>query len=423
MKILVSKPDSLGDQIIVAGFVQQLAKEHPTAQIIWQVRAPMQVVSSILPNVRLFEPDFEKTPADETKRLDENAHSGITILPLPIDPCADWTTETDHILDWWIRFLKNQEWDLSITALRNRTWLSELSAVATHATRRLALAKTNAWQSFAEPLRTDLHLHHDFHTEEVAFSYEESEYESYARLFAACSAKHYTNSIRLTYPKAEQFQQKTVLLAPGVGFHHLRSWPIDKWIHLSELLSDKGWNVSWIQGPGDERFYLHHPIPSEKRIIFGPNDLPKLASAIDAANALVCNDSSYAHLGAAIGTPTLAFYGCGQKKRFVPNRGKVKVIQGETIEAGSQWHNHCDIWASIREIPMNETLQAFDALIDRDDTTLVSIPIDIADAPEELKNPNTRTQFLDNYQKEFWESWSRVQTERRNALKDEAGTS
>ena len=419
MNILVSKPDSLGDQIIVAGLIQQLSEEYPEATVVWHVRHPMQVVGSILPDVKIFEPDLTKSPREESARFDQTISKGIVILPLPIDPCAYWTAETETTLNWWLGFLREQAWDLAITTLRNRTWLSDLSAIATQAPRRIALTKTMAWQSYAETLRQDLNLAGDFYTEEIEFSREETEYESYAKLFATCSSKSDPKQINLNIPESEVLPPKTVLFAPGVGFHDLRSWPIDKWIHLSQLLGEREWSVSWIQGPGDDRFYANHPIPTEERICFDPNDLPELAAFINAADALVCNDSAYVHLSAAIGTPTLAFYGCGQNGRFIPNRGNVKVIQGMTIEAGSQWHNHCDIWASIREIPMDITLQAFNDLTEKGDTSLITVPIGIENAPEALRDPNTRAQFLDNYQQDFWDSWSRAQAKRRESLKSQ----
>ena len=419
MKILVSKPDSLGDQIIAAGLIQQLSEEYSEATIVWHVRHPMQVVSSILPGVEIFEPNLAKAPQEEFERFNQTFSKGIVILPLPIDPCAYWTAETETTLNWWLGFLREQTWDLTITALRNRTWLSDISAIATQAPRRIALTKTRAWQSYAETLRQDLNLESEFYTEEIEFTREETEYESYTRLFSSCSSKSDPKRIILNIPAPEDLPPKTVLFAPGVGFHDLRSWPIDKWIHLSQLLGEKGWSVSWIQGPGDDRFFANHPIPMEQRIYFGPDDLPALAASIKAADALVCNDSAYVHLSAAIGTPTLAFYGCGQNGRFIPNRGKVKVIQGMTIEAGSQWHNHCDIWASIREIPMDITLQAFNDLTEKRDTSYITIPIEIENAPEALRDPNTRAQFLDDYQQGFWENWSRSQAKRRESLKSQ----
>jgi len=420
MKILVSKPDSLGDQIIVAGLIQQLAEEHPDASVIWQVRHPMQVVRSILPNVSLFEPDLAKPAKAEADRFQQELTQGITMLPLPIDACADWSSNIETTLSWWIEFLRSQNWDLAITALRNRTWFSEITAIATAAPKRITLEKTNAWQPLAETLKQDLGFEGSFYTDEIEFSSEDNEYESFTRLFSVVSSQSDPKGIHLDYPKSEAFPTKTVLFAPGVGFQPLRSWPIDKWIHLSQLLTEKGWTVSWIEGPGDDKFYVNDPIPENQRVRFGSNDLPKLASTIEAAEVLICNDSSYAHLSAAIGTPTLAFYGCGQDQRFIPNRGRVKVIQGTTIEAGSQWHNHCDIWASIRKIPMDSTLEAFQDLTENGNISRVEVPIEVPNVPEELKNPATRNQFLDEHQRTFWENWSIEQATRRAAIKGQS---
>ena len=416
MKILISKPDSLGDQIIAAGFIQQLRNQYPDAKILWHTREPMKVVQSILPDVALFQADFKSSPSEAVDEFDSLKASGIILMPVPIHPWADWDEKMQPALDWWLEFLQSQTWDIALTVLRNRTWLADISTLATNAPVRLGLKKTNAWQPLADSLRDDMSMTGPYYTEEINFAPYDTEYETYAKLFARCSSFHDIHHIQLDIPEYSKSSEKSVLFAPGVGGHVQRSWPIDKWIHLSQLLSEEGWNVLWIQGPGDERFFHNHPIPEKQRRVFDANQLPQLASAIASADAFVCNDSSYVHLAAAIGTPTLAFYGCGQHGRFIPSRGNVKAIQGVTIEAGSQWHDHCDIWASIREIPTEVAIEAFRSLTDRHDTSRVEVAIDIPNPPPELMDAENRQSFFDDFQRRHWKTWSDNQANRRRLI-------
>ena len=69
MNILISKSDSLGDQLIATGYVQQLLEKFPKSRIIWHVRTGMEVVADLIPEARCFSLNLEGDPIVEAHRL------------------------------------------------------------------------------------------------------------------------------------------------------------------------------------------------------------------------------------------------------------------------------------------------------------------------------------------------------------------
>src|SRR5688572_5701648 len=108
MNLLISKPDSLGDQFVAAGAVQALRRLQPDMRIVWHVQAGMEAFAAVV-GAAVFAPQRASAPAAEAARL--AAHPGrFLILPFPLAPFEPWSEDLRHRLAWWAEFLRAGSW-------------------------------------------------------------------------------------------------------------------------------------------------------------------------------------------------------------------------------------------------------------------------------------------------------------------------
>ncbi len=102
-----------------------------------------------------------------------------------------------------------------------------------------------------------------------------------------------------------------VLLCPGSVNSRAKRWPAERYAELADRLSESKVNVALIGSPGEldvSQKVLEHcrhaPV-----LLTGKTSVRDLTSLISIADALVTNDTGPAHIGAALGTPTLVIFG------------------------------------------------------------------------------------------------------------------
>src|SRR5205823_3489075 len=100
----------------------------------------------------------------------------------------------------------------------------------------------------------------------------------------------------------------------------------------AQALEAEGASVTWIEGPGDADYLAG--VPAEKRFALDQQNLQPLLRNLSEADLLICNDTSYVHIAAGFGVPTVAVFGAGQDARFHPAGGRVKVVHGQIACAG-----------------------------------------------------------------------------------------
>jgi len=372
MRILVSKPDSLGDQLIVAGWLQALARAQPDALVLWHVRAGIQEAAALLVGVSVFTPDFLASPTNEAARLHEIHRRGLVMIPVPLNPFGDWSRETEIILSWWETFLAAHTWDIAIAAVGNRTWVAETTVAISKATCRIGAAASSSRQIPVNGAGHLLSRLAPIFTHEVALDIQDPEVHSLGRLVAASGlipederTLATLNELTGTAPD----RARTLLLAPGVGGPRPRAWSAKSFLELARQLRSEGWSVEWIEGPADAAFFTEIRSEEESPIhTFGPGELTALAALLLRVRGLVCNDTAYAHLAALLGVPTVAVFGGGQGKRFHPQQGRVKVVQGLPACSGCQWHCVYTSYPCVADIPVSLVLQALRSVKSEDDS-------------------------------------------------------
>lgn len=422
-KILVSKPDALGDQILATGFVQALRRRWPDARIIWHVRSGMEVIASLVAETEVFHFDRTADPASEAARLWSATSAPIVIVPCAIHPFGNWEPGLLEHYAWWGKFLAATSWDLAVAPVVNRTALSDFTVTASGATRRVAFQTNRACQPMIEAVYIHLPGHKPSFTDEIPSSLAGSEWTLQGDLLAVIAPGELLAPPALSLPfaataAAEQIlgsnSKPLALIAPGVGEHSQRAWPMPQFVRLAADLRARGCNVRWIEGPHDADCFA--PLPdaeSHARIKIEADRLDVLAALFRRAALVLCNDTAYVHLAAALDTPTVAIFGAGQKGRFVPRFGRVHVVQGDPACRGCQWQCAFDRYVCVQDVPYASVWNSVEAQLAAGAAGhgRCDVPLPATTAPGDR---TAELEFArDWFQQELfflrWDGWARLQ--------------
>ncbi len=102
-----------------------------------------------------------------------------------------------------------------------------------------------------------------------------------------------------------------VLLCPGSVNSRAKRWPAERYAALSDQLSENGATVALIGSAGERDVSeavsaraQHQPI-----MLTGKTSVAEVTALISIADLLVTNDTGPAHIGSAVGTPTIVIFG------------------------------------------------------------------------------------------------------------------
>lgn len=389
MRLLFSKPDSLGDQFIAAGLVQALRPLQPDWRIVWHVRAGMEVFAPLI-GATVFVPRTEAAPEAEAARLAAQS-STIVVVPYPLSPGEAWSDDLRRRIKWWTDFIRAGAWDATILGLVNRNWVGDLTVAVAAAPVRVGFAANAARQPLVNEADALAGPNAPTFTATLAPSFTHSEAAQLRALFALLEprlggldpAPVWRTSIPWQ-PSPGSPATPRVFIAPGVGADARRAWGIENFTQVAAFLRARGASVTWIEGPGDAAYFAGLPSDEEPaRLRFDATELALLVTALSHSDLLLCHDTAYAHIAAGLGVPTVAIYGAGQHGRFHPSGGRVKIVQSEIACAGCQWHCLWDRLACVADIPVDTVATAATQML-AGDASLVAVTLatPLASAPE-----------------------------------------
>jgi ADP-heptose:LPS heptosyltransferase len=91
----------------------------------------------------------------------------------------------------------------------------------------------------------------------------------------------------------------------------LKLWPAERWRAVAGHLEERGLEVAWSAGPGEERLVAEVDPEGRRRSYAGKLDLAQLWTLLAGARLLVSPDTGVAHLARATATPTVSLFGPG----------------------------------------------------------------------------------------------------------------
>jgi len=119
------------------------------------------------------------------------------------------------------------------------------------------------------------------------------------------------------------------ILCPGSVNSRAKRWPAERYAELSDRLIEAGVNVALIGSPS-ELEVSRQVVNAGKRepiVLTGQTSIAEVVAIISIGNVLVTNDTGPAHIGAALGTPTLVIFGPTNPLTTYPFSANAQIIR------------------------------------------------------------------------------------------------
>lgn len=184
-----------------------------------------------------------------------------------------------------------------------------------------------------------------------------------ARLFGIESA---IPDLTVVPDPAEVAKARAAFGGPAIGLHisarrPAQRWPAERFAALAERLhGEHHVSVALMWSPGAAN-HPTHPGDDEKaqqilarvgtraRLVAYPTErLQQLIGALAACDAVICSDGGASHVAAALGKPTLCFFGDSPAERWRPWGVPLRLIQPET--------------KTVADVTVDEAVAAFTSL-------------------------------------------------------------
>ena len=123
--------------------------------------------------------------------------------------------------------------------------------------------------------------------------------------------------------------QPVAILCPGSVNSRAKRWPAERYAKLSDRFSDAGVDVVLVGSPGE--LEVSHEVSARAGhkpiVLTGKTTVADVVALISIADLLVTNDTGPAHIGAALGTPTLVIFGPTNPLTTYPRSPHAELIR------------------------------------------------------------------------------------------------
>lgn len=269
-KILIIRLSSLGDIILTSATTNNIALNHPQAEIYFLCKESFRSIASLLPGV-----DQVVTISDKISFL------AYTKLLLELD---------------------NRNFDLIFDLQGNqRSWWAKKMLTANN---KLTYPKRRLERLAA--VKGKLPLHPVPHTIDL---YNQTVEDAGLNVYCRRPLLKETKP-SLEYDDFFNKHQKIVLIAPGAA-HLNKEWGMENFYQVAEkLINTEKIGVLWAVTKADnERFDIYKKIDSNHLLKLVDCPMEQLAAYIRKSDLTLANDSGIAHLSSAVNTPVVAIFG------------------------------------------------------------------------------------------------------------------
>ena len=125
------------------------------------------------------------------------------------------------------------------------------------------------------------------------------------------SSDHKTSARNLLLEYGVETAASLILLCPGSVNSRAKRWPAERYAELADKLSGAGARIALIGSP-EELDVSQSVLDQCERpplLLTAKTSVAEVVALISIADVLVTNDTGPAHIGAALGTPTLVIFG------------------------------------------------------------------------------------------------------------------
>jgi heptosyltransferase II len=141
---------------------------------------------------------------------------------------------------------------------------------------------------------------------------------------------------------------KLIALNVGATNSRAKCWPEDRFAALADrMVTERGARIVLI-GAGSERENAARVIaqmqqPEAATNVAGETSIAELIGLLASCDLLVTNDTGPAHVGAALGIPTLTIFGPTNDFETAPLGARAALIRADGIECARCMHRECPI--------------------------------------------------------------------------------
>ena len=330
-RILLPRFDTLGDIVLLEGFLESLQELYPRAKLVLLVRTGYETLS----------PLFPKT---------------IEWMTTDIDPLG---ALPDVLLcEKLIRELATGEGELLLATSYNRTWADDLVASRLTGAKRFALGKPSEISTLYQDLFRRLSLSLDRPYDQfVPVDETLHETEKYQILFKALGGKSKLPEPSLAVPEKHKKAARRILDEAGLKSKNfclcfpagtqqvsIKSWSPERFAKIIAWMEKEYQLPSLVAAHQSEEDCIEAVVhlagkgKADPSVWLGKDgEIPVFAALAAAAKMYVGNDTGPMHIAAAVNTPVVAIFGGGTWPRFRPRGDRSLAIAGEMPCFGCGW--------------------------------------------------------------------------------------
>lgn len=310
-KILLPRFDTIGDLILLEGFLEALINKYPEAEIVLAVHEPYSQLKSLFPE-------------------------RIKWLTTRVNPYKD--PDKDELRSF-LNTLAEEPWDLILTTTFNRSYIDDAIALKLNHVRNMAFGEERFISGWYKSIFQDLGIHNTelnyefIHVEE--FSHET---EKYRTLWKALTGENMLPVPGLKVPDDLSKYASDLLLnldlkendfcicnPAGTANVSIKAWPEERFADMISWL-EKSYNLKTLLiGHEKEAETIYKVVHVAKDKGANPfiwlgkdRELPLLAAITHKARLYLGNDTGSMHIAAALGIPVVGIFGGGTFPRFLP---------------------------------------------------------------------------------------------------------
>jgi ADP-heptose:LPS heptosyltransferase len=354
-RILLPRFDTLGDLVLLEGFLEALGRRFPDAKITLLIRRAYADLACLFPDNL----DWQVVEVDPHKSL------------MDIRQCNEL-----------LECVRREPWDLILTTSFNRTWADDIVSAASPGAKRIAFSRPEESAPLLQGWLKDLGLAADSPYDILIDVAEEShEVEKYQRFWQAFDDSSPLPEPRLHVGECQaevadrilaslQLSRKQYCLCFPAGTRNVsvKAWPEACFAEVVAWLEARHGIRSLIAGHRSELACLERigALAREKgadpAIWTGRDgDMPILAALSEAASLYFGNDTGPMHIAAALQTPVVALFGGGTWPRFIPRGERSLVLIGEMPCFGCGWDCLFDDAPCMRLVGVQDAQLALEA--------------------------------------------------------------
>ena len=334
-KILIPRFDTIGDIVLLEGFIEALLDKYQGAEITLIVREGYDQLKALFPD-------------------------SISWISSCLNPYHAPTNDDIKELSLLFNKLTDYRWNLLLITTYNRTWVDDAMASKLEDRYSIAIGEVKEIKGWLERLYKTLNLKTKIpYNEVVPVRREAQETDKYQVLWDALfSDGRRLLRPRLTVTKGLELMGREVLFKMGLiekSFficvpagtmnNPIKAWPADRFAEvISWVNKEYSLNVLLV-GHEDERKTIDvvakmvkEKIGNMPHVWLGKDgQIPLLAALLKEALFYLGNDTGPLHIAAAVGTPAVGIFGGGTWPRFLPVGPNSIGVAGELPCFGCEW--------------------------------------------------------------------------------------